>query len=249
MPQREAETYQLQYELGMFCRTGKNEPKTSIPEHTYHYRRLIYNIIQDTLQTAFPLTYNLIGKENWNKMVDVFFANHKCKTAQVWKVPFEFYEYYNDNIPPFANAPEFLRELLFFEWLEIEVYSMPDEEFLPFTTEGNIETDVFIPNPEIRIQPLMYPIHKKNTKTITSEDKGHYFVSIHRDYYTKRVMFNDLSYPYVEMLVKINEEFCTLNDLLPIASKYEEDKKRQTEATKEFVRFALDKNIILGFKP
>jgi len=84
-------TFALQTDLGLYCRTGINQPKTSIQEHTFHYRRLVYNAVKDTLKTAYPLTRKLIGKERWKKSVAHFFENHKCETPQIWKLPVEFF--------------------------------------------------------------------------------------------------------------------------------------------------------------
>ena len=250
MPElKESKTYRLQRDLGNYCRTGKDEPETSIQEHTYHYRRLITNIIHDTLSTAYPITVHLIGKENFKKAVDFYFENHKCQTAQIWKMPYEFYAFYTENPFPFDEDYPILQELLLFEWLEIEVYSMEDAEFAPFKTEGDMENDILVPNPEIKIQPLTYPLHKKKTKQITEDDKSHYFVSIHRDYHTKKAMFNDLSYPFVEVLLKIHEEDCQFSDLLPTIAKYEPNEEKQRQALKEFITFALEQNILLGYKP
>ncbi len=241
-------TFALQTDLGLYCRTGINQPKTSIQEHTFHYRRLVYNVIKDTLKTAYPLTRKLIGKKRWKKSVANFFENHKCETPQIWKLPIEFCDYYNENQLPFKKHFPFIKELLQYEWLEIEVFMMEDLPIEKFKTENSSKEEILIPNPEIKILPLQYPIHIKKIKQITETDKGQYFVSIHRDYNTKQVKFNDLSYPFVEMLIKINEEETTIDDLKTIFSKYENDSNKTETAVNNFVSFAFQNNLVLGFK-
>jgi len=93
---------------------------------------------------------------------------------------------------------------------------MEDLPVEKFRIETSSKEEILIPNPEIKILPLHYPIHIKQVMLITEADKGQYFVSIHRDYKTKQVKFNDLSYPFVEMLVKINEEETSISDLKAI---------------------------------
>lgn len=241
-------TFALQTDLGLYCRTGLNQPKTSIQEHTFHYRRLVYNVIKDTLKNAFPLTRKLIGKERWKKSVAHFFENHKCQTPQVWMLPKEFCDYYTENSFPFKKEFPFIKELLQYEWLEIEVFMMEDVPIEKYKSESSCFTDILIPNPEIKILPLQYPIHIKKIKQITEEDKSQYFVTIHRDYNTKQVKFNDLSYPFVEMLIQINEEDTTINDLKNIFSKYEKEGSKIEIAINAFLAFAFQNNLLLGFK-
>jgi len=250
-------THALQTDLGLYCRTGINEPETTIQENTFHYRRLVFNVIKDSLKTAFPITRTLIGKKRWKKMVKHFFENHACQTAQIWKLPFEFYEFYSLNDPsdseqakqfPFKKDFLFIKELLYFEWLEIEVFMMEDLPINFFKMEGDLKKDILIPNPEIKILPLEYPIHVKKTREITAQDKGQYFVTLHRDYYDKQVKFNDFSYPFIEMLLLINEQETTFSDLNALFSKYETDTVKNEQSTAEFISFALQNNLILGFK-
>jgi len=241
-------TFALQTDLGLYCRTGINQPKTSIQEHTFHYRRLVYNVIKDTLKNAFPITRNLIGKERWKKTVAHFFENHKCQTPQVWMLPKEFCDYYTENSFPFKKEFPFIKELLQYEWLEIEVFMMEDLPIEKYKSESSHFTDILIPNPEIKILPLQYPIHIKRIKQISEENKSQYFVTIHRDYNTKQVKFNDLSYPFVEMLVQINEEDTTIDDLKTIFSKYEKEASKIEIAINDFLAFAFKNNLLLGFK-
>lgn len=241
-------TFSLQTDLALYCRTGLNEPETSIQEHTFHYRRLVYNVVKDTLKRAFPLTRKLIGKRRWKKMVAYFFKNHKCQTPQVWKLPLEFSEFYQEEKCPFKKDFPFLKTLLQYEWLEIEVFMMEDLPIDDFRTEKKSEEDIVIPNPEIKILSTEYPFHIKNVKEITEEDKGQYFVSIHRDYHTKQVQFNDLSYPYVEIILKANEDYSTQKDLIKTLSKYDKDIEKTRQFYFDLESFAFENTLFLGYK-
>lgn len=241
-------TEKSQIHFGNYIRSGKNPPKTTVSENTYHYRELVYSVIKDTMSNAYPILKNyLIGKE-WENAVQFFFEHHKSQTTQIWKLPLEFYEFYLENPFPTKKNIPFLNELMYFEWLEIEVFMMEDLEFLPFNKIGNLKKDVLIPNPEIKILPLQYPIHLKQTKKITKNDKGQYFVSLHRDYYDKQVKFNELSLPFVEMLVLINEQETTFIDLYKILKNHESNSEKVSGQTEEFIEFALENNLILGYK-
>lgn len=241
-------TYQLQHQLGNFCRTGKNKPVTDKPENTDHYRRLVFNIVEDILSTAFPLSKALLKDKKWNDAVTHFFELHACSTTQIWKLSAEFHAFYKENPFPFKNKYPFLSDLLLFEYKEIEIFMMEDILSEEYNTEGNMAQDILIPNPEIQILSLEYPVHIKKANEIKDSDKSNYFVSIHRNFKTKDVQFNELSYPFVEIIAHLNEKETTLADALSIYSKYEKDNKEAKRTIVSFILFAIENNIIQGYK-
>lgn len=242
-----SKTYEQQIQLGSYCKTGKNEPKTSIQEHTYQYRRLVRNIFHNSLGGAFPIAKHLLGTDKFATLVDHFFENHQCQSPQVWKMPLEFVNYYEDHSHTIIEEYPLLNQLFMFEWLEIEVYTMEDEVFPDFKKESTSLDDTFVPNTELRIQVLNYPFHKKRVKEISEADKGQYIVTIHRDYHTKKAMFNDISYPFAEMLLAINENPLKKSDLLNMISKHEPDLVKQEEAIQIFIDYMMKQNLILGY--
>ncbi|MDQ1856004.1 MULTISPECIES: DUF2063 domain-containing protein [unclassified Chryseobacterium] len=241
-------TSSLQKDLALYCRTGLLEPQTSIQEHTFHYRKLVYNVIKDTLKRAFPMTRELIGKRRWKKMVTHFFEHHQCQTPQVWKLPQEFSDYYQQHGFPFKKKFSFLVTLLQYEWLEIEVFMMEDWPIDEFGREKKSQENGIIPNPEIKILSTEYPIHLKNGKEITEEDRGQYFVSVHRDYYTKQIQFNDLSYPFVEIILKANEGCFSRKDFIELLAGYDNDREKIVKLYQDFEQFALQNTIFLGYR-
>ena len=243
----ETDTFALQKDLGFYCRTGLHEPITSIQKNTSEYRRIVFGVVKDTLKTAFPIARKFLGKKKWKKLVYYFFANHQCKTPQVWKLPLELREFYREHQFPFKEEFPFLSELLHFEWLDIEVFMMEDAEIPEFTIQPRPEQKTIVANPEIKILGLQYPIHTKRAKDITDADIGQYFVTIHRNNIDKQVYFNDWSYPFIEMIIQINEQETTIKDLEKIYSKYESDKTIIRKITEDFVHFAIKNNVILGY--
>mgnify|MGYP002628751886 FL=1 len=202
-----------QSNLATYCRTGEY---TSIPgvneKHVHHYRRLVYNVIDDTLRSAFPLTVNLLKSKEWNDTVQRFFSEHPCQSPQVWTMPKEFYTYLDETQPKLLKKYPFLLELIWFEWLEVELYMMPDKES-EFDGKGELETDLLVINPEHILQSFTYPVHLKNAKFITVTDKGNYFLVMHRLPESGKVEFTDLSPFLVRMLELLSEQPSTSDDL------------------------------------
>lgn len=241
------ESQLAQKQLGLYCKTGKHEPITSIQENTFHYRRLVFNVVKNTLSNAYPLTVKLLGKETFASAVHFFFENHNCKENQVWKLPFEFYQFFIKNDFPFEHNYPFLEELLLFEWLEIEIFMMPNEEISPFTTQGNIEKDKFIINPELKIQVLHYPLHEKVASSISDKDYGNYFVSVHRNQNDFQVYFNEISYQHTQVLIQLYEQPKSLNDLLPIILEIEPNEQTAKNYLVDFINFSFENQLLLGY--
>ncbi len=88
------DTYQQQSKLADYCRTGNVPDLKGVNyENLPHYRRLVFNIAADVIETAYPITHSFLEKEVWDKLVHDYFAEHKCQTPQVWRMPLEFYDY------------------------------------------------------------------------------------------------------------------------------------------------------------
>lgn len=240
-------TYDLQNDLVMYCRTGESAPKTTKDKNTFHYRRLVFNVVKETLRKGYPMFIELFGKENFEKAVHYFYTNHKCQTPHVWQMPKEFCDFYSENPLPFEHSCDFVSELLLFEWIEIEVFMMEDEEVIPYEKEGNEEEDFLVSNPEIRIMPLTYPIHNRKITKVKPEDKGQYFTAVVRHPETKRVKYKDINYAMAEILIKINDEPTIKKDLLPLMEKYKENKEEQLNLLNELMDYGFENHLILGY--
>ena len=240
-------THKYQSDLAQFCRTGDYISIPGVKEKTVgRYRNLIYSIIDDSLQSAFPLTFNLLEKQEWDKMVDDFFSSHACQSPFVWKMPKELLSYLEESEYSLLQKYPQLKDLLLLEWYEVEIYMMEDKEPEAHSTTGTLSTDKLVLNLELAIIPLTYPVHLKNASNITDEDTGQYFVSLHREPKSGKVQFTDIKYPHVELLEKLGNENAVFSTLLKIFQKYasEED---ATIALTQFLKASLESELILGF--
>lgn len=236
-----------QKKLGLYCKNGLHEPTTSIQENTFQYRRLVINVVKNTLSNAYPLTVQLLGENQFDHAAHFFFENHTCQEHQVWKLPYEFYTFYKTSEFPFEHQYPFLSELLLFEWLEIDVFMMKNEVSLPFKPHGDVKQDKFVINPELKIQVLHYPIHEKIAHEITEKDYGNYFISIHRNPVDFQVYFNEISYQHAQILMQLYEEPKTFTELQPVILEIEPDKAKANKYLIEFIEFAFKNQLILGF--
>jgi hypothetical protein len=243
-------TKKIQSKLADYCRTGELTLTTEVNQkHVHHYRRLVYNIIDDMLQSAFPIFYEFADTEMWADIVHTFFSTHACQTPHVWKVPGEFYQYACDkNLKEKYDLP-FLEDLLLFEWIELDIHTMKDEEFPAFKMDGNWSDDVLIVNPEYRILSVKYPVHTTAPINIKKENEGQYFILMYREPKKGSVQFLDISILYALTIEKIEEErsIAEITDELQAIFSFDD----KTFAQEQIINFCKDlqqKDFVLGFK-
>jgi uncharacterized protein len=243
-------TKDLQSRLADYCRTGELALTSEVNQrHVHHYRRLVYNIIDDILETAFPIFHDYAPGDIWDGMVKEFFSRHNCQTPQVWKVPGEFYEYAcRENWKEKFSLP-FLEDLLLFEWIEMDIHTMKDEPYPAHRVEGDWLTDTVALNPEYRILTTQYPVHTTPPVHITEQQKGQYFILIFRQPESGSVQFMDISVLYALALEKIDEGKSLPAVVVELQGIFAFPDTEQ--ACQHIIRFLTDlrtKGLVLGFR-
>lgn len=245
------QTIENQQKLASYCRTGNLPEIPGIKEqHVQHYRRLVFNIVEDCLASSFPLAENLMTPKQWRKLVDEFFENHPCQSYQVWQMPEELIVYMEKvNHELFQKYPA-LQDLLYFEWMECYLYMMPDIETKhEVTSEINWDQPLVL-NPEVEVSMAQYPIHLRNAKYISLTHKGTYFYAGHRHPESGKVVFTNISNALVLLIEKLNngpESFHNLFDVICQDLNIEPQESAKNEM-KKFIEKALETKLILGFK-
>ena len=244
------ETAKIQDQFGEYCRTGKETEIPGVtPGRIHHYRRLVNNVVSDILESAFPISVAALGEEHWDMLVQDFFSSGLPKTPQVWKLPFEFYQYHARRETGSRIQRPYLEDLLYFEWMEIEVHNMPDRSFPEYTDRGSFLEDRLVFNPEYEIIRLTYPVHMHPAEK-TPEHTGDYFVLIFRSPDTGFVHFLNLSGLNTYILTRLVEEDVPLNELKGDIARTTgiESGRYLDEALEKFIGDLMNKKLILGFK-
>ncbi|MGY5354973.1 HvfC/BufC N-terminal domain-containing protein [Wenyingzhuangia sp. IMCC45467] len=233
-----AKTHQHQTNLATYCRTGNPiEIEGAVQKNLTHYRRLVFNNVLDSLETAYPLTEKLLGKEKWELLVNRFFSNYDIQSPQIWKMPEEFKNYILKHEPELTIKYPLLENLLNFEWLEVEIFMMMD------ITAPKPLPNTFILNPEMDMIRVDYPVHLKNPNLITKADIGTYFICMHRNPDTGNVQFTNLSIPFVDVLEKLSAKPLTETEIKNILQKYASDELVNT-AFNNFIQQSLSTKLL-----
>lgn len=243
------QTKEVQSKLANYCRTGliADIPGAN-PDHIKHYRRLVFNIINDSLQSAYPLTLKLLPEQEWEDLVNEFFTNHPCQSPQVWWMPREFYEYIVENNHPIISKYPFLPNLLEMEWLEVELFMMEDIS-VNYKKSEQLITDEILLNPEHRLVRFDFPVHLKKASDINTSHKGDYFLVMHREPETGKVLFMDISVFFARLIENLQLAPLPFDDL--ILKTINEfgiiDKDQAYMESKTFINKAIDNKLIFHF--
>lgn len=211
------DTQLVQSQLAKYCRNGI---EVTLPgskaERLPQYRRLVFNIIQDNMESAYPIAFKYLETEVWNELVYDFFSIHECQSYQVWKLPKEFMEFVIENNYSEKCKIPFLNDLLRFEWAEMELYNTSDIPYEYGTLTGDIFNGHIRFNPEHLMLSLNYPVHMVPPAKAL-ELKGNYFVLLFREKDSGKIQFVDLSVWYAFLVEQISLNNATITELLEYA--------------------------------
>lgn len=228
-------THLQQSELANYCRNGQYGHLKGVKiKNISYYRTLVFNNVFDSLSTVYPLTKKLLKKKRWLALVERFFASQPLKSPQIWRMPQELLNYVEVFESNLIVEYPFLPELIYFEWKELEVFMMPDKK----KVKNRKPQRVYL-NPEIELMRFEYPVHSKKASRITSEDKGLYFVSMHRHPESGSVEFTNLSIPFVEVLEKMSKNPLTNVQIENVLRKYA-DERTVAVALNQFLTAGFD---------
>lgn len=197
------ETEDIQGELAAYCKDGELRPvEGARTERLHHYRRLIYNIIDDALENAYPIAKSKMQQEQWREMVDDFIAEHKCQHPQLFRMPGEFVDFVLDQGYAQSFGIPYLNDLLLFEWVEVEVHTMADQLIPEANLNGNFTHEPLVFLPYIKLVHLHYPIHHLNAVNIL-EHEGDYFLLVYRQENgtVQYVELNELTYTILDEMM------------------------------------------------
>ncbi len=244
------ETYKLQQQFVRWCRTGEQvNLDNTRPEGLKQYRRLLRNNINNTMIQAFPIAHKILSEKEWATLIDDFFGKHDAQTFQVWKLPFEFYKFVNQQSYGIKFNKPYLSDLLYFEWIEIEVHTMPDEPPELYKTEGNIKNDRIEVNNEYRLIKLNFPVHLYAAEE-SKKHTGNYFLLAYRHPENFEVRFVDLPALHAFFFEKIATEEKNVNEVLnEIGDASGADHLQVIEENIiSFVKTMFEQKVFLGYK-
>ena len=159
----------LQMDFAAHIRHPERNPAPSDiePRRMAIYVRLFYNSTESACAKVFKKSKAILGDDRWHELFRDFYHRHVCKSPFFKDIPQEFIEYYGTE--KLGNGdPEFIQELLHFEWLRLFLDLADDE--IP----GEAETDqpldaILVKSPLVHTLAYQWPVHEIEDDSTTLE--------------------------------------------------------------------------------
>jgi hypothetical protein len=236
--------------FSQFCRTGQLDPSFKLnPKRAQIYYEHVRGGIESALQRAYPLTCHLLKEKRWNALVDAFLAQEDCATPYLWKMPQFLIPFIEKSRWSEQVRIPYLADLADFEWLEIEIYMMPDCPDKRAGRKGDLLDDPLVVNPESRIITYSYPVFEKK-KLPRSMQKGSYPLLTFRHPQNMQVYFIALSPFFKAVLEWIQSGHTGRQALLTSARQFQLniEETQLLNLGKKFLGDLFQQYAIYGFK-
>jgi hypothetical protein len=153
----------LQKEFSAHIRNPeRNPPPEDVEDRRMKiYRDLFFNNIRSLLAANFPVLHTLYAKDDWDRLVRDFYADHRCRTPLFAEVAREFLRYLQDERESREDDPPFLLELAHYEWVELALdldsRSVDDAGANP---GGDLMEDRPVLTPLLHLLSYRFPVHR-----------------------------------------------------------------------------------------
>jgi len=206
----------------------------SASRHHKVYNRLLFYRFEEVIENAFARLRPLVEPHEWNSLI-AGFIQHGGRSPYIWQLPNEFRKYAADKI-----ALPFARDLLWFEWIEIELMMQKPREQQAKTLRWNRPATL---SPTARIKKLAYPVHDKGSDaSLPTAQKAAYPLLVYLEPETHRVMFLEIT-PFMYKVLKSLKKKTTPKEAVRLVAKAYGEKSGEVS---EIIRPVLERFYALG---
>lgn len=152
-----------QYEFTAHIRDPENikRPQGVPAKRMGAYNELLYKNIESFLLSCFPVLRKVLGKRRWDRLVRAFIAEHRSHTPYFRQIPDEFLQFLQNEWRPDEGYPDYLMELVHYEWIELVLAVSNRDESLPlFDKDGDLIDGRPLVNPVLANLSYRYPVHR-----------------------------------------------------------------------------------------
>ena len=232
-----------------YCRTGeahasfKADPKR-LAVYFDHYR----NNIDEALEKMYPLTRHILKKKKWKELVDAFVIKETSTSPLFWQMPEVLMQFVQKGDWDKKFKVPYLKDLMHFEWVEVEIQMMLDAPRDNCVKEGHILKDPLYFNPESQLLGYSYPVFEKKTLPRPMQ-KGNYFLLGYRHPEDGEVLFIALSPFFAKVVQLLQEKSLSGEDVLKSTAKlFKLDEAKVLSKGEAFLEDLLQQQAIYGFR-
>ncbi len=145
-------------------------PEDVEPRRMQIYLDLFFNNIRNFLDSAFPVSREILGRERWLELVREFVHRHPSESPYFAQISEEFLTYLSNR--GLEDLPEYLLELSHYEWVELNLDIAPNVP-VPSYQEQIVLNKRLVLMPAHRLLVYEFPVHEIGPgREPASEDAG-----------------------------------------------------------------------------
>lgn len=211
------------------------------------YRELFFNNVEGIIRRAFPVSIAILGEKLWTELAENFFAQHKSSIRSYPRLASEFLAYI-ESVELDSRYPDFLKELLHYEWLELELDIAEGEMLQP--GQGSVLDIVPELSELARIQSYQFPVHMLSPENVSPDISQPTHLILYRDNQWK-VQFNELAPMSMALLtlVSTNQKSTSHQLVSELMSLLPEPSSSVRTSAEAFLQSLYDKGIIVQGEP
>lgn len=239
------ETTQIQHELADHClgKETQNIPGV-VEKRLVHYKRLIYNIIEDAIESAYPITRSILSDDQWGELIETFITKHHCQHPQLFRMPEELIDFVVEQGFQLKFNMPFLVDILQFEWAEVEIHTMRDEVITKKAVSSDLLNTPVQFSPYCQLLTLEYPVHKLKILEL-NQHKGEYYYLVYREE-SGTVQYLELTALTHYLIQQLSIGRTTLKSALDIVVSEEENQNQLYEQGISFLKNLRSLNVLLS---
>lgn len=198
------------------------------------YQKLIYDRYYEVLSNSFPLFCEYIDEAVFSESIKLFIKNTP-QTPFMWQIPND-YRKLMKKLSFFDN--KFLYELLYFDWIEIELYM---KEYKSKKSKKFSFNSCYKLFKSARIKRFKYDIINKKY-----EQKRKNFVIIYYDFDSNEVLYREINLLIYLLLKNLSEKKTINNILKEICFEHEIDFKEAKKVLKGPLKELFEKKVFIN---
>ncbi len=178
------------------------------------YQELVFHRFFEVITNANPILNSLIGEKKFEKVIAKFIKDG-AKTDLIWQLPNEFRKYVKNNRTIFKDMP-YIDDLLWFEWIEIELFM---KDYSSFKKNKFDMKNSYKLSYGAKLKKLSYKVYEKEFKT-----KDKYTLLAYYDQNLKEVIYREIS-PFMYDFLKLIGKMSIKDAIKDTSKKYELEAK------------------------
>lgn len=133
-------------------------PKNVVAKGMAVYVEIVFNNMEGSLASCFPVCKRVLGIRRWNKLIRDFFIQHRCQTPLFRQIPEEFLKYLSTER---LISPAYLYSLAHYEWVELAMaVSDAEAQFEVVDTQESLLSRTLVLAPALATLKYDYPVQK-----------------------------------------------------------------------------------------